>query len=294
MSSTNANPSTAEEIRIGITGALLMMPRESAARREEIERLHHLEGEQKEAVAEVKNESGYSEHKKRLGKVYGMAPQTLAIMKILDGIKKHGDRAAVLTQVNVLSEDCGYTDKDLVTLAEEAKAQAGQQQGEQASVFDNTPTGSRQGGKDAQPQHVAVKPVEAAPVPTPGLSYDEIVKGFEDAEAAYLAKGGKGKKPKAWHEAKAALDAANAERETVDEETQEPERPRAAGPGEVSAEMRAGAAEGDAFLKAEADKRKPANDTKAAQKPADDLDDELPPPAPRRATQRGLGPDAIH
>lgn len=273
---TNSNPSTAEEIRIGITGALLMMPRESVTRREEIQRLHHLEGELREAVAEVKGESGYADHKKRLGKVFGMAKETLAIMKILDGIKKHGDRAAVLTQVNVLSEDCGYTDKDLVTLAEEAKAQAGQQRDDQGSVFDQTSEGQRRGGKDVQPKHVAEKPAETAPAPTPGLSYDEIVKGYEEANAAYQAKGGKGRKPKALVEAKAALDAANAERENA-----EPEQPRAAAPGEVSAEMRAGAAEGDAFLKAEADKRKPANDAKPA---APEIDDELPPPAPRRGS----------
>jgi hypothetical protein len=287
MAQTNSNPSAAEEIRMGVANACLMMPRESSTRREEIERLHHLTEREKELVAEAKDEAGVKDHVKRLNKVFGVSKAALQIMKILDKVGKPGDRAAVLTQVGLLSKDVGYTDKDLVSLAEEAEATAGQGQDEQGSVFDNTPTGSRQGGKDAQPQHVAEKPAEAAPAPTPGLSYDEIVKGFEDANAAYQAKGGKGRKPKALVDAKAALDAANAEREQGATEA-----PPAAAPGEVGAEMRAGAAEGDAFLRAEADKRKPANDAKPV---ADDLDDELPPPAPRRSAQhRGLGPDAIH
>lgn len=287
MTQTNSSPSAAEEIRMGVANACLMMPRESSARREEIERLHHLTEREKELVAEAKDEAGVKEHVKRLNKVFGVSKAALQIMKILDKVGKPGDRAAVLTQVGLLSKDVGYTDKDLVSLAEEAEATAGQGQDDQGSVFDNTPTGSRQGGKDAQPQYVAEKPAESAPAPTPGLSYEEIVQRFEEAKAAHEAKGGKGRKPKVLVEAKAALDAANAEREQGATET-----PPVAAPGEVGAEMRAGAAEGDAFLKAEADKRKPANDAKPT---SDDLDDELPPPAPRRSAQhRGLGPDAIH
>lgn len=276
MAQTNSNPSAAEEIRMGVANACLMMPRESSTRREELERLHHLAEREKELVAEAKDEAGVKDQVKRLNKVFGVSKATIQIMKILDKVGKPGDRAAVLTQVGLLSKDVGYTDKDLVSLAQEAEATAGQGQDDQGSVFDNTPTGSRQGGTDAQPQHVAEKPAEAAPAPTPGLSYYEIVKGYEDANAAYQAKGGKGRKPKALVEAKAALDAANAERGG------EP----GAAPGEIGNAMSASAAEGDAFLKAEADKRKAATD---------DLDDELPPPAPRRSAQhRGLGPDAIH
>lgn len=279
MTQTNGNPSAAEEIRMGVANACLMMPRESSTRREELERLHHLAEREKELVAEAKDEAGVKDQVKRLNKVFGVSKATIQIMKILDKVGKPGDRAAVLTQVGLLSKDVGYTDKDLVSLAEEAEATAGQGQDDQGSVFDNTPTGSRQGGKDAQPQHVAEKPVEAAPAPTPGLSYDEIVSAFEEQNRLYAENGGKGKKRKEWHAAKAALDAANAEREQA---SQQP----AAAPGEVGAGMKAAAAEGDAFLKAEADKRKAASD---------DLDDELPPPAPRRSAQhRGLGPDAIH
>lgn len=276
MTQSNSNPSAAEEIRMGVANACLMMPRESSTRREEIERLHHLTEREKELVAEAKDEAGVKDHVKRLNKVFGVSKAALQIMKILDKVGKPGDRAAVLTQVGLLSKDVGYTDKDLVSLAEEAEATAGQGQDEQGSVFDNTPTGSRQGGKDAQPQHVAEKSAETAPAPTPGLSYEEIVQRFEEAKAAHEAKGGKGRKPKVLVEAKAALDAANAEREQGATET-----PPAAAPGEVGAEMRAGAAEGDAFLKAEANKRKPAD----AAPSAEPLDDSLPPPAPRRATQ---------
>lgn len=286
MAQTNSNPSVAEEIRMGVANACLMMPRDSTARREEIERLHHLQDREKELVAEAKDEAGVKEHVKRLHKVFGVSKAALQIMKILDKVGKPGDRAAVLTQVGLLSKDVGYTDKDLVSLAQEAEATAGQGQDDQGSVFDNTPTGSRQGGKDAQPQHVAEKPVEAAPAPTPGLPPEEIIRRFEEANAAYEAKGKKGRKPKALIEATEAYEALQAS-----QQPQETEERRAAGPGEISAGMKAAAAEGDAFLKAEADKRKPVSDAK----PADDLDDELPPPAPRRSAQhRGLGPDAIH
>lgn len=263
---TNANPSSAEEIRIGVANACLRMPRESSTRREEIERLHHLKDREKDLVSEAKEEAGVKEHEKRLTKVFGISKKAIAFLASLDK-EKPGDRAAILTQVALLSKDAGYFDKDLVSLAEEAEATAGQGQDEQGSVFDNTPTGSRQGGADAQPHHVEEKPASAAPAPTPGLSYDEIVKGYEDANAAYQAKGGKGRKPKALVDAKAALDAANAERGG------EP----GASPGEIGAAMAASAAEGDAFLKAEAEKRA---GKKAEPEP---LDDDLPPPAPRRA-----------
>ena len=269
---TNANPSSAEEIRIGVANACLRMPRESSTRREEIERLHHLKDREKDLVSEAKEEAGVKAQENRLTKVYGISKKAIAFLASLDK-EKPGDRAAILTQVALLSKDAGYFDKDLVSLAEEAEATAGQGQDEQGSVFDNTPTGSRQGGTDAQPRHVEEKPVEAAPAPTPGLSYDEIVKGYEEANAAYQAKGGKGRKPKALVEAKAALDAANAERGG------EP----GAAPGEIGAAMAASAAEGDAFLKAEAEKRA---GKKAEPEP---LDDDLPPPAPRRAAAQASG-----
>lgn len=265
---TNANPSSAEEIRIGVANACLRMPRESSTRREEIERLHHLKDREKDLVSEAKEEAGVKAQENRLTKVYGISKKAIAFLASLDK-EKPGDRAAILTQVALLSKDAGYFDKDLVSLAEEAEATAGQGQDEQGSVFDNTPTGSRQGGTDAQPRHVEEKPVEAAPVPTPGLSPEEIVRRFEEANAAYEAKGKKGRKPKALIEATEAYEALQA--------GEQGEQPRAAEPGEIGRDMAAGAAEGDAFLKAEAEKR-----AGKKQEP-EPLDDDLPPPAPRRA-----------
>lgn len=269
---TNANPSSAEEIRIGVANACLRMPRESSTRREEIERLHHLKDREKDLVSEAKEEAGVKEHEKRLTKVFGISKKAIAFLASLDK-EKPGDRAAILTQVALLSKDAGYFDKDLVSLAEEAEATAGQGQDDQGSVFDNTPTGSRQGGTDAQPRHVEEKPVEAAPAPTPGLSPEEIVRRFEEANAAYEAKGKKGRKPKALIEATEAYEALS----PADLKAAAGVEPRAAEPGEIGRDMAAGAAEGDAFLKAEAEKR---SGKKAEPEP---LDDDLPPPAPRRA-----------
>ncbi|MGG3810933.1 hypothetical protein ABEV34_04690 [Methylorubrum rhodesianum] len=271
---TNANPSSAEEIRIGVANACLRMPRESSTRREEIERLHHLKDREKDLVSEAKEEAGVKAQENRLTKVYGISKKAIAFLASLDK-EKPGDRAAILTQVALLSKDAGYFDKDLVSLAEEAEATAGQGQDEQGSVFDNTPTGSRQGGTDAQPHHVDEKPVEAAPSPTPGLPPEEIVRRFEEANAAYEAKGKKGRKPKALIEATEAYEALQA--------SEQGEQPRAAEPGEIGRDMAAGAAEGDAFLKAEAEKR---SGKKAEPEP---LDDSLPPPAPRRAATQASG-----
>lgn len=275
---TSSNPSNAEEIRLGVANACLMMPRESSTRREEIERLHHLKEREKDLVTEAKDEAGVKEHEKRLTKVYGISKKAIAFMAALDK-EKPGDRAAILTQVALLSKDQGYFDKDLVSLAEEAEATAGQGQDDQGSVFDNTPTGSRQGGTDAQPRHVEEKPVEAAPAPTPGLPPEEIVRRFEEANAAYEAKGKKGRKPKALIEATEAYEALS----PADLKAATGVEPRAAEPGEIGRDMAAGAAEGDAFLKAEAEKR---SGKKAEPEP---LDDSLPPPAPRRAATQASG-----
>lgn len=205
MTQPNSNPDKAEEIRLGVANACLMMPGESTKRAEEINRLHHLLDEEKEAVAEAKETVGVGEHAKRLKDVYGIAKPTLAIMKILDKVKKHGDRAAVITQVNLLSKDVGYVDKDLVTLAQEAEATAGQGSADQGSVFDKTTTGQRQGGASAEPRHVPQDAAPAGPAPTPGIPLDEALRAYEAANAAW---GGKGRKPKAVTEAAKVVEAA--------------------------------------------------------------------------------------
>lgn len=274
MTQPNSNPDTAEEIRIGVANACLMFPGESAKRAEEINRLHHLLDEEKEAVAEAKETVGVSEHRKRLISVYGIDKHTLAIMKILDKVKKHGDRAAVITRVNLLSKDVGYVDKDLVTLAQEAEATAGQGSADQGSVFDKTTTGQRQGGAAAEPRHVQQDAAPAGPAPTPGIPLEEALKNYEAAKEAWS---GKGRKPKALLEAakivedaekaKLEADAANVPVEPV-KPADDFDAPAAAAPP-------------------------PAPKGRAKAAPA--LDDDLPPPAPRNAhAARGLGPDAIH
>ena len=279
MSQPESNPSTAEEIRIGITGACLMMPKDPAMRREEMERLHNLEANQKEAVSETKEEIGLKAHEKRLTKVFGISKVTLRIMKLLDGVKKHGDRAAVLTQVNVLSEDLGYCDKDLVTLAEEAKASAGQQRDDTGSIFDNTSEGQRRGGTDAEPRLTIATPIAAEPAPTPGIPLSEALAAYEAAKEAWS---GKGRKPKTLKEAEAAVEAA--EKAEVERQAAEPEQraddfdqPDDPGPVHPAHQQM-------------------HEDESEQPQAASDLDDELPPAAPKKGNSehRGLGPDAYH
>lgn len=304
MAQPNANPSKAEEIRIGISGACLMMPADPAKRAEEINRLHHLAEEEKEAVEAIKDRVGLKEAIKRANKVFGISKHTLKILKILDGVPAAGDRAAILTQVFVLSKDKGDLDKDLVTLAQEAEAAAGQQADDQGSVFDKTSEGERRGGSDAQPQHVEQPAEHVGPAPTPGIPLDQALAAFEAANANYK---GKGRKPKALiqaekdlEEAKAAaageVQTGSAESAQIDDDL--PELP-AAQNGQVSREVSEGAAESDAFLKAQIEQRKvgtASSEPPAAPKAPVVLDDDLPPPAPRVANgeHRGLGPDAYH
>ena len=292
-----ANPTPNEEIRIGIANACLMMPPTPERRAEEMNRLYHLQDREKELVADAKEEAGFGEHVKRLHKVYGIAKATVQIMKILDRVKASGDRAAVLTQVGVLSKSVGYVDKDLVTLAQEAEATAGQQADDQGSVFDNTRTGQQQGGKDAQP-----KPVEAkgdqlpAHVPTPGVPLDEALKQLEAYNAANPPK--RGAKPAERRRLEAQVEAAKTAHNAA--ETNEIADLPEAKPGEITGALREGNADSEAHIRDQA--AKPANDelppsapSRGQQKAAAPLDDELPPPAPRRnAAHRGLGPDAIH
>jgi hypothetical protein len=271
----NANPDKAEEIRLGVANACLMMPGESTKRAEEINRLHHLVDEEKEAVAEAKETVGVGEHAKRLKDVYGIAKPTLAIMKILDKVKKHGDRAAVITQVNLLSKDVGYVDKDLVTLAQEAEATAGQGSADQGSVFDKTSEGQRRGGKDAQPKHVAQPAAASGPAPTPGIPLDEALKQLEAYNAANPPK--RGAKPAERKRLEALVEEAKVA--GTDPLAEKP----AAEPGQVSQEMSEGVAEADAHLKgqiagADAPPPAPRGRLKAVPK----LDDDLPPAAPKK------------
>ncbi|MBP1180014.1 hypothetical protein [Methylobacterium sp. PvR107] len=291
-----ANPSANEEIRIGIANACLMMPAKSEDRRDALNELYSRQDREKELVADAREEAGVKEQLKRLHKVHGVAKATTQIMKILDKISAAGDRAAVITQVGLLSKDVGYVDKDLVSLAQEAEATAGQQSDDQGSVFDNTRTGEQQGGKDAQPKPVEAKADQPpAHVPTPGIPLDEALARFEEASAKWS---GKGRKPKAMVEAQAVLDAARA---ATPETAADPvaELPEAK-PGEITGALREGNAESEAHIREQAakpasDELPPAAPARAQQKAAEPLQDELPPPAPRRnAVHRGLGPDAIH
>lgn len=277
MTQQNSNPDKAEEIRLGVANACLMFPGDSTKRADEINRLHHLLDEEKEAVAEAKETVGAGEHQKRLISVYGFDKHTLAIMKILDKVKKHGDRAAVLTRVNLLSKDIGYVDKDLVTLAQEAEATAGQGSADQGSVFDSTTTGQRQGGTAAQPRTTAeMAATNAGPAPTPGIPLDEALKKYEAAKEAWS---GKGRKPKALVEAAQAVE----EAEKAKLEADAAATPVAAADDFEAHEADEMTAAEMAEMTVGADiSALPPKAPKGRAKAAPVLDDELPPAAPKK------------
>ncbi|KMO18883.1 hypothetical protein [Methylobacterium indicum] len=201
---TNSNPDVTEQIRLGVANSCLKMPKDPGERRDLIQGLFEKAERVKESVAEVKEEIGVAGHEKRLHAVYGVAKATQRALKILHPMKP-GDRAVVLTQIGILAKDLGWADKDLVTLAEEAEATAGQAQDDQGSIFDKTSTGKAMGG---EPHHMEPAVTAPEPAPTPGIDLAEAQRIYEENLAAYKAKGGKGRKPKALVEAEAAVTAA--------------------------------------------------------------------------------------
>lgn len=252
----DANPTTAEEIRLGVANSCLKMPKDPEQRRELVQSLFDKGNKLKDRISAAKDEAGVQSHENRLQNVYGVARKTQQILKILNPMKP-GDRAAVLAQAGLLSQDMGWCDKDLVTLAEEAEAVAGDAQDEQGAMFDKTGTGARLGGEP--------KPVEArtdappAAEPTPGLSVEEYTRRFQEAHDAWKAKGGRGRRPKA----------------LVDAEKDLEEAKRAVAQP-IHEQMREASAEGDAFIREQAARSgSPVPDT-AHRGDDDDIDDEIP------------------
>ena len=200
---TNSNPDILQEIRLGLERACDRMPKEAERRREEVEYLLRKHDEAKDAVAEAREEVGVKDAEKRLSQQFGVSKITMQIMRKLHPMKP-GDRAAVLGQVSRLSMDMGYTDLDLVMMAEVVTKTAGD--AAQPAVFDNSSVGKAMGG---EPRHAEPAAGEApAAEPAPGLSVEEYTRRFQEAHDAWKAKGGRGRKPKVLVEAEAALTAA--------------------------------------------------------------------------------------
>ncbi len=288
-------PDVKEQIRLGVANACLMMPAKSEDRRDALNELYSRQDREKELVANAREEAGVAEQLKRLHKIHGVAKATTQIMKILDKVQAAGDRAAILTQVGLLSKDVGYVDKDLVTLAQEAESSAGQQQDDQGSVFDRTSEGQRRGGKDAQPKQDEAKGDQLPPhVPTRGISLDEARKQLEAYLDASNRRGKAGRKPE--EQKRLEEQVKQAEAAAADPLADKPE----AEPGDITGALREGNAASEQHIREHSakpakDELPPAAPSRGQQKAAVALDDELPPPAPRRnAAHRGLGPDAIH
>lgn len=279
----SGDPSFKEAVRMGVANACLQMPKSAEQRRDAVNRVIERETMQKEAIAEAKEEVDLAGAIKTLTEVHGVSKAAVEFVKKLNKMKA-GDAAATLTQVALLARDYGYLDADLVSLAQQAEETAGQQSTEQGSVFDNTPAGSRPVDGERAEERAARESRElnernaaaAAQAGTgPGLDLAEAQRRFEEENAKVAGRAGR--KPKAWKDAKAQLDAAQAaateqpaaEQDEVvqdggDESTAEaaadpteiPDLPEAE-PGQVSAHMKEVAAAGEAHLQDQIAKRTP-------------------------------------
>lgn len=257
--SKNSNLTANEEIRLGVVNSCLKMPKDTEQRRDLVQALFDKGNKLKDRISAAKDEAGVQSHENRLQNVYGVARKTQQILKILNPMKP-GDRAAVLAQTGLLSQDMGWCDKDLVTLAEEAEEVAGDAQDDQGAMFDKTGTGARLGGEP--------KPVEArtealpAAEPTPGLSVEEYTRRFQEAHDAWKAKGGRGRRPKT----------------LVDAEKDLEEAKRAAAQP-IHEQMHEASAEGDAHIRQQVAKRSGspvADGAHRGDEDEDDVDDEIP------------------
>lgn len=162
-------------------------------------------------IAQIKKDVGLSEGERLLTERYGYSPQAIRWIRQLR-------KMPTLEAASAVSLFLGYAKDHQLhypTLFDAAGYGVGSDDapGETAG-FDKTSEGQRRGGEDAQPRTTEEMAASHEPKGTgPGLSYDEIVAGFTKAEEAWKANGSKpGRKPKDYVEAKAALDAANAER----------------------------------------------------------------------------------
>ncbi|KMO21401.1 hypothetical protein [Methylobacterium platani] len=253
----DTNPTAAEEIRLGVANSCLKLPKDATERRELVQALFDKADRQKNDIANAKSEAGLQSHENRLQNVFGVARATQRILKVL-GPLKPGDRAAVLTQTGLLSQDMGWCDKDLVMMAEEAEAVAGQGQDDQGSMFDKTTAGARMGG---EPTPVEPGSTPPEPGPTPGLSVEEYTRRFQEAHDAWKAKGGRGRRPKALVDAEKDLEEA---KRAAEKPTHE--------------QMREANAEGDAHIRKQVAESggSPVPDTAHRGDEDEDIDDEIP------------------
>jgi hypothetical protein len=189
---------------MGVRNACLRLPKDPGLRREAIETIEFKIEREKEAVREAKEEVDLPGAIKRVTDAYGVSKDVLAFVRKIKA-KKPGDAAAMLAQLAVLANDAGLLAKDLVDLAQESEKYAGDGVDDQGSIFDRTTAAKRTGTDKAEPRHVEQPAPAPEPAPTPGLPREEYERRYKEAHDAWVAKGGRGRKPKALKEAEAAL-----------------------------------------------------------------------------------------
>lgn len=218
-----------QEIIAGQNEAVQRLPADHAERIALLDQEKKLREDMNDKIAQVKKDVGHGSYLERLTTNHGISPQAVKITNILDGMPARA-RAATIRHVLTRAEDKNWIVPDMFDNGF-GSIKPGD---EDAAVFDSTGTGKAQGGASAEPRTTDEMAASHEPKGTgPGLSHDEIVAAFEAQNKLYLDKGGKGKKPNAWHEAKAALDASNAERDKAEEVAPEPPAPEPAKPDNV-------------------------------------------------------------
>lgn len=243
-------------------------------------------------IAQAKKDVGSSETLKRLTGTYGLKPQAIRTINVLAEMAPT-DRSAALRQIISHGEDEGWIIPDLFDHG--AYGVGTNDDAGETGGFDKTSEGQRRGGAKAEPRTTEQMAASHEPPGTgPGLPPEEIIRRFEEANAAYLAKGGKGRKSKEFNEAKAAYDALNAQGAAPQEGEAAPVEPLApppeaevppveklptAAPGQVSAEIKAGVAESEAVLAEQVAASATAREAKGP-KPRTRKKVEAAPPAP--------------
>lgn len=300
---TNKSKLTPElqEIIAGQNEAVQRLPADHAERVALLDQEKKIREDMNDKIAQAKKDAGHASYLERLTTNHGIPPQAIKINNILDGMPARA-RAATIRHVLTRAEDKNWIVPDMFDNGF-GSIKPGD---EDPAVYDSTGTGKAQGGEQAQPRTTEEMSASHEPKGTgPGLSHDEILSRFEAANKAYLEKGGRGKKPNEWHEAKKALDESNAARDAAEEVAPEPAAPEPDRPDNVvsfTEQQRRANAKGEEHIKQQSEKKaaeragkattareekKPTGRSKKAEAApeanpalADDEDEEAPAAAP--------------
>lgn len=274
-----------QEIIAGQNEAVQRLPKDHGERVAILDQEKKIREDMNDKIAQVKKDAGHASYLDRLTTNHGISPQAIKISNILDGMPARA-RAATIRHVLTRAEDKNWIVPDMFDNGF-GSIKPGD---EDAAVFDSTGAGKAQGGASAEPRTTEEMAASHEPKGTgPGLSHDEIVANFEAANKAYLEKGGKGKKPNAWHDAKKALDESNAAREKAEAETGEP-APEPQKPDNVvnfTKQQKAANKAGDDHIRQQSEKKA----SERASKPAETAREEKKATRPRKKDELAAAPE---